>query len=579
MTKMMTNAYQWVQKPHDDALVGEIINQYGVSRLAACVLQNRHASVTDSIGLDGEALAGLLHNPFLMKDMQRAVSRIDRAITRQEQITVYGDYDADGVTATALLYLFLRSKGANADYYIPSRADEGYGVNTSALDTIAQGGTKLVITVDTGVSASNEIAYAKTLGMDVIVTDHHECGEVVPDCVAVINPKQPDCGYPFPMLAGVGVVFKLICAVDGDLALSESKQYFPLVCIGTVADVVPLVDENRVFAALGMKYIGESGNAGIGALLGELDAKDKKITAGVVAFGIAPRINAAGRLGKADKSAELFICNDRERAGVIARELSEINTLRQNIQQQIYDEAIAYIEENQLQNNKIIVAASPSWHHGIIGIVASKITEHYHRPTILIGIENGVGKGSGRSTHPFNLFEALQSNAAYLTKFGGHSLAAGLTIDAGLIDEFSDAVNTYAKSVSGDSELVPMLTIDALIEGGLPDVGDVRELSLLEPFGMGNPAPVFACMGVTALQVVTMSDGKHLKIAFSDGKKRSEAIGFNMGQLADRIKTGEIIDIAGTLDVCCYKNSESVRFLIRQVNFTMGGAEREVRRA
>ncbi len=559
----------WIFKDIDNLLVDKIINKRKISRVAAIILQNRIEIIGDNIENLNKKLLDRLYDPFLLKDMRRGVDRVNSAITNNEKITIYGDYDADGVTSTSILYMYLKEIYDNVDFYIPDRVDEGYGINILALERIQNNGTKLIITVDTGVTAIAEVAYAKELGMDVIVTDHHECKQNVPDCCAIIDPKQSDCNYPFKELAGVGVVFKLITALDNGKNLDKLiKKYMSLVCLGTIADVAPLIDENRVLVILGLKYFSNSGNAGIDALLDVTLLKGKDVTAGNIGFIIAPRINAAGRLGSANKSVELFLCGDITRAVEIAHELTAENKTRQTMEQEIFNEAVEIIESNRLHDNSVIVVAKSDWHHGVIGIVSSKITLKYCRPSILISIDDNGGKGSGRSITNFNLFEALTYSCDTLTKFGGHSLAAGLSIDASNIKQFSLKINEYANKVLKPTDFIPSLYIDYKLTPDDINISTVESLKLLEPFGMGNPTPVFAFCSTRVKFISTISDGKHLKIMLTKDGISLEVIGFDYGYLIKELKICDKVDVAGTLDINNYRDEKKVQLIIKDIRKT-----------
>ena len=360
-----------------------------------------------------------LYNPFLLKDMDKAVNRILSALENKEKIIIYGDYDVDGITSTSILFLFLKENGAIVDYYIPNRMEEGYGLNLEAINKIKDKGTDLIITVDTGITAVNEVALAKELGMDVIITDHHECQAEVPQAYAVIDPKQEDCSYPFKLLAGVGVSFKLIQALAKKLNNENSIcKYMDIVSVGTVADIVPLIDENRILVKKGFEDIPNTQNIGLDALLKVSGYKGGPVTTGLIGFALGPRLNASGRIGDAKRGIELLITNDKEKAKMIADELNEENKNRQAMEQEIFNEAISLIEkEFDIKNTKVIVIAGEGWHQGVIGIVASKIVEKYYRPTILLTIEDGIAKGSARSVEGFNIFEALCESSQFLTKF------------------------------------------------------------------------------------------------------------------------------------------------------------------
>ena len=559
----MIRRKKWIYKNHDENLVEKLCGDFGFSRLTASVLQNR----TDVVGgfNSKEQLSQKFYDPFILKDMDRAVAHINKALARGEKITIFGDYDADGVTSTAVLYMYLKEKGAEVDYYIPDRIDEGYGMNTAALDRIRASGTTLIITVDTGVTAVEETEYAKSLGLEIIVTDHHECKSEVPDCVAVIDPKQEECPYPYKELAGVGVAFKLVTALEGEVTEELIKKYMPLVSFGTIADVAPLTDENRRMVSLGLKHISGCGNHGITALLEAAGLSGKPVTASNIGFVVAPRINAAGRLGNAYKSVKLFVCNDNDTAQQIAYELSEENKRRQTMERVIFDEAVELIEKNRLHDNSVIVVASKGWHHGVIGIVSSKITEKYYKPSILISIDGGDAKGSGRSIAAFNLFDALTACSGDLGKFGGHALAAGLSLPAEKIDYFSKSINKYARGLLTAEDFIPSLNIDAIVENKDMTLENISQLKKLEPYGMGNPMPVFACKKAKITRITTMSEGAHVKMYLNRCGFGFEAIGFHMGDYAALFKIGDFIDLAGTLSINEYKGEVKLQLIIKDI--------------
>ncbi|MCK9478014.1 MAG: single-stranded-DNA-specific exonuclease RecJ [Firmicutes bacterium] len=552
---------KWVYKNYDEDIVSRLSVQYDISRLAAAVLQNRGNLLNNGLQMENK-----FYSYSLLKDIEKAVDRITKALQSGERITIYGDYDADGITSTAILYMYLTDRGANADFYIPERESEGYGINLSALDIISEKGTKLVITVDTGVTAHDEIEYAKSLGMDVIVTDHHECKNVIPECHAVINPKRDDCEYPFKELVGAGVVFKLIEALEGGKNKSLLfDRYAGLVCLATVADVAPLVSENRAFVSIGLKNLASGGNIGINALLKATKLDGKPITAGHVGFILAPRLNAAGRLSNANKSLELLLCADEQKAFEIAMRLSEENEQRQQIGHEIFLQAVELIECNNLHKNNVIVVAKEGWHQGVIGIVSSKITERYYRPSFLISIDKKNAKGSGRSISGFNLFEALTYSKDYLSRYGGHALAAGLSLSSEKIDAFSNKINKFAEGVLSEEDFEPILYIDSPIQKEDINLKTVEHLSLLEPFGMGNAQPIFSYNNAKVSYITTLSGGKHLKMVVDKEGIKLEAIGFSMGDKANEISFGDVVNVAGNLNVNIFRGEKKVQLVIKDI--------------
>lgn len=553
---------QWILKEKNNAEVERLMKKYDISKICASVLSNRKQV------LEGESIeSNSFYDSFLIKDMQLAVDRIKAAIEKKEKITIYGDFDADGVTSTTILYMYLKDCGADVGYYIPDRMEEGYGINETALQTIQQNGTTLIITVDTGITAVDDINAVKQHGIDVIVTDHHEPKDVIPDCVAVIDPKREDCEYPYKELAGVGVVFKLIQALDnGENAVEIIRKYLPFVCLGTIADVAPLTDENRLLVKSGLQLFHKSENLGIQALLKSTGFENKKITAGNIGFVIAPRINASGRLGSAKKGIELFLCDDAAKADEIAADLANENKNRQKMEQEIYAEALKIIETNKLNENKVIVVASKGWHQGIIGIVSSKITEKYYKPSILITInENGVCKGSGRSISSFNLFEALSNNAGLLQKFGGHSLAAGLTVEEDKIDEFSKSINAYADAVMKENDFTPQIFIDDILYSESLTIDTVTQLKMLEPFGMGNPVPVFMVEKAKIKLINVSYDKKHLRLQLVKNGVLLDVIGFNMASYYDQFKQKMIVDVVGTISINEYAGITKLQLLLKDI--------------
>ncbi len=506
-----------------------------------------------------------VHNPFLLNDMESAVDRILTAINEKEKITIYGDYDVDGITSTAMLFRFLRSVGAEVNYFIPDRKD-GYGLNVIAINRIARGGTKLMITVDCGITSVGEVEFAKTQKLDVIVTDHHTCKEELPRALAVINPKRADSTYPFDSLAGVGVAFKLVLAVAIRMGMSTKDvfmQYVDLAALGTIADVVPLEDENRVIADKGIKALAETKNVGIQALLSAAGIEGKTPDSTSVAFFLAPRLNAAGRLENANIAVELLIEEDYQRAQDIAGSLNEMNIRRQAIEREIYEEALE--QAMSFQDEQMIYVLSHSgWHCGVIGIAASKICERFYRPCILIACEDGKGKGSGRSIEELNLFDALSDSEELLSVFGGHAQAAGLSISEENIEAFRDRLNAYAKKQLEGKRLVPKLKIDCRLNPENITMNSAKFLSHLEPFGQGNEGPVFSASRMTVLSVTRMgADGKHLRLWLKSGGFNFNAVGFNMGDFP--VREGEIIDIAFNLNINVYQGNENLQLLLKDI--------------
>lgn len=557
---------KWLLKEFDKSRVLEISRTFGISPLTSIVLYNRGVRENEQIKNFLSKDLGTMYDPFLMRDMDKAVKRINAAKEAGEKITIYGDYDVDGITAIAILYKYLAGLGIDVDYYVPDRMQEGYGVNRDALDKIKTRGSSLIITVDTGITAVEECEYATKIGLDVIVTDHHECKERIPDVYAAIDPKRKDCKYPFKSLAGVGVVFKLIQALDKNSSLFElMEDYADLMCLGTVADISPLVDENRVIVTEGLKRFKRTKNVGLKALI-DVSTNGKAITTSTIGYIIAPRINASGRLGCASRSVELFLTDDEENALKLANSLCEENSLRQQTEQKMFKEALEYIEEHpEVKEDKIIVIPHENWHHGIVGIVSSKITEKFYKPSILLAIDGDEAKGSGRSVSGFNLFGALESCSNLLEKFGGHELAAGLTIKSSNIEEFRKKINEYSKDKISESMLVPTVMLDAAIKVPYITIDTVHDINRLQPFGVDNPTPAFAVRNIKIHKISVMSEGKHLRMTLLKEGKYLDAVGFGMGEYYHHLEEGDFIDVAFALDINDYKGFQNVQLILKDI--------------
>ena len=498
--------------------------------------------------------------------------RILKAIEDHEKIAVYGDYDVDGITSTAIMVKFLRSHKADVMYYIPDRLEEGYGINKGAIDKIAQTGVTLLITVDCGITAVGEIAYAKEKGIDTIITDHHECKDETPDAYCLLNPKQPACPYPFKKLAGVGVAFKLLQALTIEMRFHMRElieEYADLVAIGTVADVMPLIGENRVIVKKGLELLSFTQNRGIRALADAADINLSNVATGTIGFMIAPRINAAGRMGDPRCAVELLLATDDMTARKYAEKLNRENHERQETEISILEDALNMIENSAaLQNDYVIVLAHDNWHHGIIGIVASKISERFNKPCILISTDGEVGKGSGRSIRSFNLFKALEYCQDTLLKFGGHDLAAGLSIAPDRIDEFREKINSYAKETLTEEDFMPLLYLDSELPVQYINMNTAERLSILEPYGMGNASPIFFARKMTVAQVRPLSEGKHVKLTLRSGEFYIDAVGFNMGELNEILKNDDLIDIAFNLDINLYRGMRQLQVLLKDVKLS-----------
>jgi len=544
----------------------------------------------DFLALRSESLC----DPMLLLDIDRAVDRIRLAIDRGEQIVVYGDYDVDGVTSVCTLCLYLSSRGAHVSYYIPNRLVDGYGVNSDAVNRLADDGATLLITVDTGITATAEVALAKERGVDFVITDHHECHTELPDACAVVNPHRPGDPFPFKDLAGVGVVFQLICALEHALTGEDMRscvrnmgaQYDDLVAIGTIADVMPVRGENRLIIKHGLSLIDHTERVGIAALLDAVSSpqdgnahpkKKQKITSGFIGYTIAPRINAAGRIRSAGIAAELFLTQDPQRAREIANHLCEINKERQAEENEITEEAYAKIRrEHDFENDPVIILDSDHWHHGVIGIVSSRVTEHYGLPSILISFEgqdnqggpDDVGKGSGRSVRGLNLVEALVSASDHLVKFGGHELAAGLSVRRSELPAFKRAVNAYARQVLTEEDLIPTLEADAVLQPEDVTMELAESLQLLEPFGVANPVPVFVMRDVEVRECRSLSAGKHTRLTVGKERIYLPVMCFSCPLPKLDLYVGDRVDLMFTLDINEYNGRRSAQLIARDVRLT-----------
>ncbi len=543
---MMTKKSKWVLKQPNPDTAKKIEEALKLHPLCANVLCNRGIETPEQATAFLNPSVSALLDPFLLQDMEKGVAKIKETISQNQKIVVYGDYDVDGITAVSMIYLYLKSKGANVSYYIPSRSDEGYGLNKEAVLSFKNDGVGLIITADCGITAFEDIHYATSLGISVVVTDHHKCKEELPPAFAVINPKRPDCTYPFKELSGVGVAFKLIEALEG---VGKSKdlldQYGDLLCLGTIADIVTLTEENRVFVSLGLKRLGDPQNLGLKALIQEAGLAGKVLTSSHVGFIIAPRINAVGRLGNAVDAVKLFTTSDPKEAEKLAKMLCEENIRRQTIEQEILKQACAIIDKDKSHNtDRVIVLASESWHHGVIGIVASRITERYGKPCVLIAVEGNEAKGSCRGLQGFNMFEALSYCDDLLLKFGGHELAAGLTVSKDNIEAFREKINLYAKEHFNTKIYVEEISY----EGKITDKDITLELTdMLEgiqPCGMGNPMPHFLIEKVKIDDITYFGDDKHIRLKFSKKSFSIMVIGFGLGSNESfrMLRNGDVVN-------------------------------------
>ena len=556
---------KWQIYETDEHKVEKLKEKYKINNLLATILVNRGITSEEKIRQFLEPTRQDFYDPYLMKDMEIAVERIVKAIENQEKVTIYGDYDVDGITSTTVLKKFLKDLGLEVSYYIPNRLNEGYGLNKTAVEKIVNEGYSLMITVDCGITGIEEIDYANSLGLEVIVTDHHEPVEELPKALAVIDNKRKDSTYPFRDLAGVGVAFKLCQALGMRLGLKEESylKYLDIVCVGTISDIVPLVDENRVITKLGLMLVKQTRNMGLKSIINS--SGYTKIDSNTISFGVAPRINACGRMGKAEEALELLLSNDIYKVNELTKRLNEHNKERQEIEKGIFESAVEKIEKEHLDENRTIVVGGSGWHHGVIGIVSSKITDMYFKPSILLSFEeDGTGKGSGRSIPGFDLHDALMKCQDSLEKFGGHSMAVGVTIRKEKLEEFEKQFEKVAEEEKIE-EIVPVLNIDSKIDLNSLDKEMIESLKELEPFGEANKMPIFAFKNLRIDSIRALSEGKHLKLTLKEDNRIINAIGFNMGALAEEYRIGDKIDVAGVLEINTFNGVDNLQINIKDV--------------
>ena len=576
-----------------DAEIAELSQEIGLTKVMSTLLYTRGYRDLKSIRAFFRQEATCLHDPYLMLDMKSAVDRINRAIESGERIAIYGDYDVDGVTSVSLLYLYLTSYGADVGYYIPDRMAEGYGLSRPAIDRLHERGVKLIVTVDTGITAIDETAYATELGIDMVVTDHHECRPELPNAVAVVNPHRAGDPYPFKELAGVGVIFKVICALEIERCKKDGiaeieavrricRNYADLVAIGTIADVMPVIDENRLIIKLGLRMIENTDRYGLRALIdaasggkNERQTKKRKINSGFIGFTIAPRMNAAGRVSRASIAVELLLAEEENSAEILAEELCRLNLERQTEENRIAEEAYQKIEETlDREHDRVIVIEDDSWHQGIIGIVSSRITERYGLPSILISFDGttqgeplgtDVGKGSGRSIKGINLVEALMHCESLLIRYGGHELAAGLSVRRCNIDDFRKRINAYAAEHLSEEDLC--VSIDADCEVDVRDLTMTlaQEISSLEPFGIANPVPNLVLKNVRIARIIPMGGGRHLRLVLQKDGIDLSAVWFGTGPTQFPFELWETVDVLFQLSINEFQNVTSLQLIIQDM--------------
>lgn len=540
----------WVCGKIDEAKLKEISARTDVNPFILKILLSRGIEDIQEINKILYGWKDLEYDPFLMRDMEKAVGIITSALDAGKKITVYGDYDCDGITSTAVLVKFLRSVNGNVDYYIPDRLTEGYGMSFESVQSILNSGTELIITVDCGIRSFEETELIKKLGADIIVTDHHQCGDTIPAADAVINPHRPDCGYPFKMLSGVGVVYKLIQAICSVRNLGKVyKKYVDLVSLGTIADVVSITDENKSIVSDGVEHINSTENIGLDILVKLSGINKYKITAQSFAFGLSPRINSAGRMGNAEIALQLILAEDKDTAKELAFLLDASNKQRQIVENRDLESAESMIEKEKKAEGPVIVIASENFHQGVAGIVAAKIAEKYGKPCVLLSVENKtMARGSARSVYGINIFEALKKCGDILEEYGGHELAAGMSLDISKIEAFESRLNDAVKN---DEKAFPQFVrkADLILQPEEITEKNVFDLEKLEPYGYGNEMPVFMSENMTVESLKPMGeDGRHLKIFFRNGGVKTEGIAFNAKERAEEILCGEKYNVVYNLE-------------------------------
>jgi len=553
----------------DRETIRSIQSSFKTSAVIARILANRNLRSNEEAGHFLDSNLDRLHDPYLMMDMEKSVGRILKNIRFGKPIMVFGDYDVDGTTGAASLYISLTTFGADATYYIPDRDKEGYGLSPKGILTAKDNGIDLIITCDCGINAFDQVRYANELGVDIIITDHHTPGERLPKAFAVLNPKRIDCQYPFKGLCGGGVAFKLITALAKELntPFNDIEEILPLITLGTAADIVPIKDENRIIVNHGLKMMSSIKRPGFKALL-ELSGLSKNITVGKLIFGIAPRINAAGRLGDANRAVECMVTTDEQRGMALAKELDEENKRRQVIQQQVVNEAFLKVNaEADLERERALVLADEGWHQGVVGIVASRVREKFHRPAVIIAMENGKGKGSARSVKGFDLYSALSECKDLLDGYGGHPMAAGLSVSKKHLDGFRSAFLEVANEWITDEQLQPMITLDSeiILQDITPRFMDF--LDKLSPYGPGNMRPKFALLDctITGRPKVIGKTGEHIRFQIKQGMRSISAVGFGLADKYELLITGEPLDVACVVETNEWQGNVSTQLNVRDI--------------
>ena len=552
----------WNLKNIDLNKTQELVKKYSISEILAKLIVIKEIKENEIEKFIKPTLNDI-DDPFKIKDMDKFVERMIKAIENKEKVCIYGDYDVDGITSITIMYKFLKELEVDVSYYMPNRLTDGYGLNKEAINEILEKSKiDLIITVDCGITAIEETKYAKELGIDVIITDHHKCSEKLPDAIAVINPKRVDDTSTYKFHAGVGVAYKCLIALSQKLGLEADKylKYLDIVALGTISDIVELTGENRVLAKYGLEKMKTTKNIGLASLIDLCNMTD--LDSNFVSFSLAPRINACGRMGKADIAVNMFLSNIRSQAIVMADRLDELNKERQNIEREIYEEILNIIENSEYKNKSSIVLYSPNWHNGVLGIVASKLVNMYYKPVVLLTMENGVIRGSSRCPNGFSLYNSLDKCSSLLEQFGGHELAAGLTIKEENIQKFQEEFDNICKKEENKFQ-IETLNIDLELKAKDITIDTIKAINLLKPFGQLNNEPVFIYKNLKINTISTVSQDKHLKFTLKDDNLNIVGIAFSAGYRRDEFVVGDKVDVVGNLTLNRFNGAKTIQIIIK----------------
>jgi len=551
--------------------VENLVRQLNIPPIIAKILVNRQITQPEAIRRFFSPDLKELYDPFLIRDMDKAVARLEKASLEREKILIFGDYDVDGTTATSLLYLVFHEIGINSIYYIPDREKEGYGLSRCGIDYAIEQQVALIITCDCGINAFENIEYANENGIDVIVTDHHEPAEILPPALAILDPKRADDSYPFKELCGVGVAFKLICAFlqANHLPTEYAYKHLDLVAIGTAADIVPILDENRILVAKGLEYLNSTQKVGLQALLKVSGFDNKTMNVVNIVFGLAPRLNAAGRLGEATRAVRLLTSFDRKEAQELANLLEQENRNRQAIERDTIDKAILQLNAtHDLDTDKILILSETGWHHGVIGIVASKLKELYNRPVVMISFQNGIGKGSARSINGFDLYKAFSQCADLLENYGGHKMAAGLSIQVEALPEFTRRLKKIASAEISDDMLNPTQTIESEINCNQLDLETLNYLQKMAPYGPGNMRPVFLARRLSISGMPRFLGENNLKFRVAQGNTVFSAIGWKMGTFYEMLISNRLLDMIFVVEESEWNGFKEIQLNVKDIKYS-----------